>query len=218
MPTIDTGTATSGMIEARQVCRNRITTSTTSAIASNSVLDHRLDRGAHELRRVVDDLVVHALGHGLLDLGHGAAHVVRDLQRVRARRREDADRHRRLVVEQRAQRVLGGAELDARDVAQARDRAARLALDDDVAELLLGLQAALRVDRQLEVDAVRAGRAADHAGRGLHVLAAGWRAPRRSPTGRARRPCADRATRASSSRRCPTSAPGPRPRCAPGGP
>ena len=37
VPTIDTGTATSGMIEARHVCRNRITTSTTSAIDSNSV-------------------------------------------------------------------------------------------------------------------------------------------------------------------------------------
>ena len=37
VPTIDTGTASRGMIEARQVWRNRITTSTTSAIASKSV-------------------------------------------------------------------------------------------------------------------------------------------------------------------------------------
>ena len=37
VPTIDTGTAISGMIDARQVCRNRITTSTTSTIASSSV-------------------------------------------------------------------------------------------------------------------------------------------------------------------------------------
>ncbi len=37
VPMIETGTASSGMIEARQVCRNRITTSTTSAIASSSV-------------------------------------------------------------------------------------------------------------------------------------------------------------------------------------
>jgi hypothetical protein len=37
VPTIDTGTASSGMMEARQVWRNRITTSTTSAIASSSV-------------------------------------------------------------------------------------------------------------------------------------------------------------------------------------
>ena len=35
VPISDTGTAASGMIEARQVCRNRITTSTTSTRASN---------------------------------------------------------------------------------------------------------------------------------------------------------------------------------------
>jgi hypothetical protein len=33
----ETGTAISGMIEARHVCRKRMTTSTTSAIASSSV-------------------------------------------------------------------------------------------------------------------------------------------------------------------------------------
>ncbi|CRQ74604.1 hypothetical protein PAERUG_P45_London_17_VIM_2_12_12_04138 [Pseudomonas aeruginosa] len=37
VPISDTGTAASGMIEARQVCRNRITTSTTSTRASNRV-------------------------------------------------------------------------------------------------------------------------------------------------------------------------------------
>src|SRR5438445_292482 len=37
VPTIETGTATRGMIEARQVCRNRITTSTTSATDSSKV-------------------------------------------------------------------------------------------------------------------------------------------------------------------------------------
>ncbi len=37
VPITDTGTASSGMMEARQVCRNRITTSTTSAMASSSV-------------------------------------------------------------------------------------------------------------------------------------------------------------------------------------
>ena len=38
VPTIETGTAISGMIDARQVCRNRITTSTTSSVASSSVV------------------------------------------------------------------------------------------------------------------------------------------------------------------------------------
>ena len=38
VPTSDTGMATTGMIAARQVCRNRMMTSTTSTTASNSVL------------------------------------------------------------------------------------------------------------------------------------------------------------------------------------
>src|SRR3569832_1528340 len=37
VPTIDTGTDSSGMIEARQVCRNRMTTSTTNATAVSNV-------------------------------------------------------------------------------------------------------------------------------------------------------------------------------------
>ena len=38
VPTSDTGMATTGMIAARQVCRNRMMTSTTRATASNSVV------------------------------------------------------------------------------------------------------------------------------------------------------------------------------------
>src|SRR5687768_15433435 len=37
VPMMDTGTASNGMIEARQVCRNTITTITTSAKASSNV-------------------------------------------------------------------------------------------------------------------------------------------------------------------------------------
>ncbi|MNH34367.1 hypothetical protein D3C85_1582680 [compost metagenome] len=37
VPTTETGTASNGMIEARQVCRNTITTTTTSRIASSRV-------------------------------------------------------------------------------------------------------------------------------------------------------------------------------------
>ena len=37
-PTIDTGTAASGIIDARQVCKNKITTNTTRATASSSVV------------------------------------------------------------------------------------------------------------------------------------------------------------------------------------
>ena len=44
VPISETGIATIGMIAARQVCRNRITTSTTSATASKMVLMHLVDR------------------------------------------------------------------------------------------------------------------------------------------------------------------------------
>ncbi len=37
VPMIETGTLSSGMIEARQVCRNRMTTMTTSRMASSRV-------------------------------------------------------------------------------------------------------------------------------------------------------------------------------------
>ena len=38
LPTMDTGTASKGINEARQVCKNRITTSTTNATASSRVV------------------------------------------------------------------------------------------------------------------------------------------------------------------------------------
>jgi hypothetical protein len=107
-----------------------------------------------------------------LQLGHGGAHIGRDLHGVGARGLEDAHAHGGVVVEQGAQRVVGRAQLDAGHVAQAGHRAVGAGLDDDVAELLLGLQAALGVDGQLHVDARQAGRGADHAGGGLHVLLA----------------------------------------------
>jgi hypothetical protein len=57
-------------------------------------------------------------------------------------------------------------------VTQARHRTVGTGLDDDVAEFLLGLQAALRVDGELQLDALCAGRSANTTGRGLHVLLA----------------------------------------------
>ena len=58
VPISETGMATSGMMAARQVCRNRMTTSTTSRIASRIVSMHRVDRLLDELGRVVDDRVL----------------------------------------------------------------------------------------------------------------------------------------------------------------
>ncbi|KWT85151.1 hypothetical protein APY03_3954 [Variovorax sp. WDL1] len=136
---------------------------------------HGIDGGAHELRRVVGDAVLQPFGHELRQLVHRLAHIGGDLQRVGTRRLEHADAHGLLVVQQRAQCVLGGAELDAADVAQPGHRAFRAGLDDDVAEFLFALQAPLRVDRQLRVHARQPGRSAHHACSGLDVLAANGR-------------------------------------------
>ncbi len=61
---------------------------------------HCLDGAAHEDGRVVDDLVIHALGEALLELGHALAHQVRDGDGIGARPLEDRDGHRWLVVQQ----------------------------------------------------------------------------------------------------------------------
>ena len=135
-------------------------------------MDHRFDGLLHEARRVIDDPVVDAVRKVLLDLLHRLAHVVRQRDGVRLRRLEDGDRHRRLVVEQAAQCVLAGAQLDASDVLQMQHAAVGRGGDDDVAEFLFGHQPALRIHRQLKVGVLRCRRCAHHARRDLLVLLA----------------------------------------------
>ncbi len=134
-------------------------------------MDHRFDRCAHELRRVVGDAVFQAFRHVLVQLFHRLADVGRDIERIGARCLEHTHADGRIVVQQRTQRVVGGAHFEAADVAKTGHGAVGAALDDDVAELFFALQAPLRIDRQLHVHARQARRCADHAGRGLHVLA-----------------------------------------------
>ncbi len=98
------------------------------------------------------------------------AHAVGQRDRVRARRLEDRDRDRLIVVQQRAQRVLGRAELEAGDVRQARHAAILAGLQYDRAELLLGDEPSLRVDRDQEVGRLGRRRRAELAGRDLDVL------------------------------------------------
>ena len=107
-------------------------------------VDHLVDRLADEERGVVDDAVLDAVGERLLQAFHRLAHLRRRLERVGAGELEDADRDRRLVVEQAAQRVACSSRARSRaDVAQADDLPVRRRADDDVAELLLGGQPAL---------------------------------------------------------------------------
>ena len=116
VPMIDTGTATSGMIDARQVCRKTSTTITTRRMAMNSVsITAAIDSRTID-RRVVDDAIVDAFRKRLLQRLHRRAHLRRCFDGVAAGPLEDADRRGRLVVEQAAQRVVARAQLDAADV------------------------------------------------------------------------------------------------------
>ncbi len=135
-------------------------------------VDDRLDRAADEDRRVVDDVVVEPVGKILLQLDHRGAHLVGDVDRVGAGHLEDRHRHRDAVVEQRAQRVFGGAEFDAGQVAEMDELAVRTGLDDDGGEFLLGGEATLGVDEQLGVDRGARGLLADATGGDLDVLLA----------------------------------------------
>jgi hypothetical protein len=63
---------------------------------------------------------------------------------------EDADGHRRLVVEQAAERIRARTELDTSDITHTGDLTVGCRTDDDVGELVLAGQPAARVDRELE--------------------------------------------------------------------
>ena len=63
-----------------------------------------------------------------------------NLDRVGARRLRDRDRDRVLAVQERAQRVLGGAHLDTAEIAKARHRPVGIGFDDDIAELFGGFE------------------------------------------------------------------------------
>ena len=196
VPIRDTGTATSGMIEARQVCRNRITTSTTRIERLEQGVHHRVDRSRARRRwcRRRSGTAT-PCGEVLLQLLHGRAHGVGHLA---GRWSPDAGRsawHAPPCCRAGAQGVVVRAQLDAGHVAQVGDlRRSAPARDHDVAELLLGRQAALGVDGDLEVGLAGRGRGADLAGGHLDVLlaqradhvAGGQAARRPASAGRAR--------------------------------
>ena len=137
VPISDTGMATIGMIDARQVCRNRMITTTTRTTASNMVVNHRFDRLRDEHGRVVDDVVSQPVREGLATAPPSPpAPAAGGGQRVGAGPLEDAHRDRHPLVEIAAAVVVGGAELDAADVADADHAPVGVGLDDDVAERL----------------------------------------------------------------------------------
>ncbi len=80
-----------------------------------------LDGSLHKPGRVIDDVEIHAFRHGFLQVRHGRMDVFGNVQRIGTGRLEHAHADRELVVEQRAQRIIGGAHFDARHIAQPGD-------------------------------------------------------------------------------------------------
>ncbi|RMP63473.1 hypothetical protein ALQ20_200213 [Pseudomonas syringae pv. atrofaciens] len=133
-------------------------------------MNHCLDGAADEDRRVIDDAVVHAFREAFLELGHPCAYIVGDVDGVRAGTLEDRDGYRRLIIEQRAQRVLAGAQFDACNVLEASDFTVGTGSHDHVFELFLTDQAALSVDRHLKAGGIRRWRRTQLASGDLTVL------------------------------------------------
>ncbi len=133
-------------------------------------VNHCLDGAADEDRRVIDDAVVHAFREAFLELGHPCPYIVGDVDGVGAGTLEDRDGYRRLIIEQRAQRVLAGAQFDACNVLEASDFAIGTGAHDHVFELFLTDQTALSVDRHLKAGGIRGGRGAQLACGDLTVL------------------------------------------------
>jgi hypothetical protein len=104
VPMIDTGTATSGMIEARQVCRKMMTTITTRMMASSRVCSTPRSTGARTRSGRRRSRSGPRRGRPWPARPSWRA-PVGDLERVRARGLDDRHRGRGLVVEQAAQAV-----------------------------------------------------------------------------------------------------------------
>ena len=135
-------------------------------------MDHRVHRLRDEHRRVVDDVVLQSVWKGLRQVGHRLLHQGSGGECVRAGPLEDAHRDGHPLVEIAAAVVVGGAELDAANVAHAGDAAFAVRLDDYVAELIRTCEAPLRLDIELEGSGLGHGRLIDDAGGNLNVLGA----------------------------------------------
>ena len=143
-------------------------------------VDDFLDRDLDEGRRVVRDDVGDAVGEVLRQLLDLVLHALRGGQRVGTGGETDGDTGGRLAVVAADHAVRFGAEFEARDVAQIDLAAVGVGLEQDFAELLLGLQTTERRDRRVQLLPGDCRRAAELAGRDLRVL----RLDRRAHVGR----------------------------------
>ncbi len=133
-------------------------------------LHHRADRITHKHRRVVRRRPFHIVRESCGQFVHFGAHRVRQIDGVCPRRLEDTNPDRVLVVELRTQRIAAGTHLNTRHVAQADDRTILRCFQDNIAELIFGMQTALGVYGDQEIALFRQRLGAKLPGGHLHVL------------------------------------------------
>ena len=156
VPTIDTGTVSSGISVARQFCRNRNTTRMTSASASNSVTTTSLIAARTNLRGVVRRRGSRCPPGKSASPPRGTRARAAPVSTALAPGvRKTMTTPAGFSFDAAEALVVLRAELDARHVANAQQRAIGLRAHDDVVELLRLDQAAGGVDRILEVRARR---------------------------------------------------------------
>ena len=161
--------ATSGMMAARQVCRNSTTTSTTSTMASPMVSITASTDCWMNCVGIVDDGVFDAGREPLRQLRHQIGDALGGVERIGARPLKNRQRDRGVMVEIGVRRVVERGELDVGDVAQPHHRAGRF-FDDDIAELRRRIEPAERLHRDLKRARMRHRRLIEHAGGDLDVL------------------------------------------------
>jgi len=138
----------------------------------NQRVNDGLDGMPHEHGRIIDDRKIDALGKILFQFLHGVTDIGGKLQGVGAGQLEDGNRHRRFIIQQRAQRVTVRADLHAGHVLQKSFLSVGADLDNDLAEFLGGCEAALGVDLQFKIGRLLDWLLANRARRNLHVLLA----------------------------------------------
>ncbi len=183
VPMSETGIVIAGISVLRQFCRNTNSTSTTSTMASPSVLSTSM----------IDSRTTPTLSNAICASRPGgkcgrssssaACTPLERVERVGARQERDAHAGRLHAGESQPRRVVLGAELGAADILDAHERAVRAGLDDDVLELRDVVEPAFGADAELERLIGRRRRRTDAPGGDLNVLLAerAHRVGRRQP-------------------------------------
>ena len=170
VPTSDTGTARTGISVAREALQEDEDDDDDEDERLEERLDDLADALGDREGGVQRDHVIEVVGEARLRLLHQRLRRAHGVDRVRARQLVDRDDGGGSAVQASDRGVVLRAELDARHVAHAHDRAVDVGAHDDVAELLLVGQPALGSHRIGELLARRHRLAADLTGRIHGVL------------------------------------------------